>query len=99
MLRRTLAIALVLSWIILSGYDVTEDLDLPAQTALQESTESASGTGFAGLLARNIVESAAHEGVRCSSLLEQRTAPRMVEKPQLAQKISRLHKVNRVFII
>lgn len=71
MLRKRLALLLALSWVILSGYDVIEDLDLPDQIELHNPTDALSrGTGSAGLLARNIVESADRPYQRCTSLPE-----------------------------
>ena len=59
MLRKRLALLLALSWVILSGYDVIEDLDFLHRIELQNSADTLfRGSVSAGLLAGNIVESA-----------------------------------------
>ena len=101
MLRRRLALLLVVSWVILSGFDVTEDLDLPERIALHQTTDALSlGAGSAGLLAGNIVESADHPHLPCAS----RSAERYLEftasyTPSFSQRAFKLHKVNQVFLI
>ena len=100
MLRKALPLLLIGSWIILSGFDVTEDLDLPQLIGYQDpSDDGSNGNGPAGLLARNIVESATHEGIRASNLLEHRARPIAFHVPHLSQKVSKLHKVNHIFLI
>jgi hypothetical protein len=100
MFRKALSVLLVFSWIVLSGLDVVEDLDLPDQIEFQNSTKAASrGNGPSGPLARNIVESATDGGIRCSSWLEQLTAPTINYAPYFSRKVSKLHKVHRVFLI
>jgi hypothetical protein len=100
MLRKTLSALLVFSWIILSGLDVVEDLDLPDPIQLQDSTEAPlRGSPSAGLLARNIIETATHAGIRCSNSLEQFSHPVTTYTPHYSQRVSKLHKVHHVFII
>jgi hypothetical protein len=100
MLQKALAGLLIFSWIVLSGFDVLEDLDLPDQVEIRDSNEAPlPGNGSAGLLARNIVETATHAGIRCSNLLEQFTAPTTIYTPHSSQRVSKLHKVHHVFII
>ena len=100
MLRRFIALLLVFSWISLSGFDVTEDLDFPDQIEFQSSTElPVTSNGPAGLLARNIVESADHTPSRCPRLLEQFAIRKTTYTPHHSQKSSKLHKVHRVFLI
>jgi hypothetical protein len=100
MLRKRLALLLALSWVILSGYDVIEDLDLPEQTELHNSADALSrGPGSAGLLAGNIVESADRPHLGWASLLEQYlefTASSILTR---SQRVFKLHKVNQVFLI
>ena len=100
MLRKPISVLLVFSWIVLSGFDVLEDLDLPDQIRFEDSTQVPSpGNGSAGLLARNIVETATHAGIRYSNSLEQYTAPITIYIPHSSQRVSKLHKVHHVFII
>lgn len=68
MLRKRLALLLALSWVILSGYDVIEDLDFLHRIELQNSADTLfRGSGSAGLLAGNIVESADRPLLRYTS--------------------------------
>ncbi|MCE3240287.1 MAG: hypothetical protein K0Q83_794 [Deltaproteobacteria bacterium] len=100
MLRKRLALLLVLSWVILSGYDVIEDLDLPDRIELHNSADALfRGPGSAGLVARNIVESADRPHLRCASLLEHHLEFTASYAPRLSQKVFKLHKVNQVFLI
>ena len=100
MLRKRLALLLVLSWVILSGYDVVEDLDLPDGIELHNPTDALSrGPGSAGLLARNIIESADRPHLHCVSLSEHYLEFTASFTPNLSQKVFKLHKVNQVFLI
>jgi hypothetical protein len=42
MLRKWLALLLALSWVILSGYDVIEDLDLPDRIEIHNPADALS---------------------------------------------------------
>ncbi len=100
MLRKRLALLLALSWVILSGYDVIEDLDLPDRIALHSASDALSGgAGPAGLLARNIVESADRPHLRCASLPEHYLKFAASYAPSVTQRVFKLHKVNQVFLI
>jgi hypothetical protein len=100
MLRGFVALLLVFSWIILSGYDVVEDLVLPDQIEFQSSIPGpAAPHGSSGLVTRNIVESADHTPYRCQCLLEQFATQQASYPPHYSHKTSKLHKVHRVFLI
>jgi hypothetical protein len=99
MLKRSVALLLVFSWTILSGYDVVEDLDLPDQVEFQSSTDDPIAVHSNGLLTRNIVESADHTVGRSDNLLEQFATRKANYNPHQSLKTSKLHKVHRVFLI
>jgi len=100
MLRRFIALLLVFSWISLSGFDVTEDLVVPDQTEFQSSADSPIATnGPAGLLTRNIVETANETHSLYPNLLERFATDRAVYTPRHPPKISKLHKINCVLLI
>jgi len=99
MLKRFVALLLVFSWIILSGYDVVEDLDLPDQTEFQSSIDDPIVGASTGILARNIIESADYTPSRCPNLLEQFGVLKTTYVPHHSQKTSKLYKVHRVFLI
>jgi hypothetical protein len=100
MLRRFVALFLVFSWIILSGFDVVEDLDLPDQIEFQSSSDDAIAVNFPhGLLAGNIDESADHTPSRRPNLLEQFATRKVTDTLPHSHKTSKLHKVHCVFLI
>jgi hypothetical protein len=100
MCRKALTTFLIFFWIVLAGADLLEDLDLPNQTAFDDPAESdVPSNPFTGLHTRNIVESAAHEGIRSAGLLGEFVAEITIHQPRLTQTISKLYKVFRVFII
>ncbi|HUC99340.1 MAG TPA: hypothetical protein VMR88_12720 [Candidatus Polarisedimenticolaceae bacterium] len=100
MLRKRLALLLALSWVILSGYDVIEDLDLPDRIEIHNPADALSGgAGSAGLLARNIVESADRPHLRYANLLEHYLEFAASSIRTLSQRVFKLHKVNQVFLI
>ena len=100
MLRKRLALLLALSWVILSGYDVIEDLDFPDRMELHNSADTLfRGSGSAGLLAGNVVESADRPQLRCASLPEHYLEFTASYTPSPSQRVFKLHKVNQVFLI
>ena len=100
MLRKPLALLLALSWAILSGYDVIEDLDFPDRIELHNSAETLfRGPGSAGLLAGNIVESADRPLLRYASLPEHYLEFTASYVPSPSHMILKLHKLNQVYLI
>ena len=100
MFRKSLGLLLVFCWISLSGFDVTEDLVVPDQTEFQSSADSPIPTiGRAGLLTRNIVETANETHSLHPNLLERFVADRAIYTPRQQSKISKLHKINCVLLI
>jgi hypothetical protein len=85
---------------ILSVVDLVEDLELPERTEFDDPAEpEVPSNPFEGLLTRNIVESAAQQGIRSGNLLGTFIAEITIHKPHHTQTISKLYKVFRVFII
>jgi hypothetical protein len=85
---------------VLASADLLEDLDLPNQTEFDDPAESEIPTNpFTGLLTRNIVESAAHEGVRSANLLGEFIAEITLHKPHLTRTTAKFYKIFHVFII
>jgi hypothetical protein len=71
MLRKALAGLLVLSWVLLSGLDVLEDLDFSNQVKLHRSTKAAgSSVGQVSRLTNNIIESAYHSDAYYETVLK-----------------------------
>jgi hypothetical protein len=103
MLRKALAALLILSWVVLSGFDLLEDLALKSgPSAYRECTSDKAlpphfkhGVG----LANNIVESAHIEQLFYPSLLGL-TALRASNHPVSSfHRVSELYKLHRVFLI
>ena len=99
MLRRALAVLLVLLWVILSGFDALEDLDLPGGIEAHSSTDVPLSRGQTGRLVNNIVESADHSRIRHSGLLDQPTTEVSVDTHSPSPRHFKLHKLHRVFLI
>ena len=100
MFRKALAVLLISSWMILSVVDLVEDLELPDRTEFGDTTDApVASNPFEGLLTRNIVESAVHQGSHSANLLGEFIGGTTVHKPHLTQTISKLYKIFRVFII
>ena len=103
MLRKALAALVILSWVILSGFDLLEDLGFKTgPSAYSESTpEKALPSDFKHRLslANNIVESAHIEQLFYPSLFRL-TAFRPSNHPlSLFHRVSELYKLHRVFLI
>jgi hypothetical protein len=93
MLRRALALLLVLSWLVLAGIDLLEDLNGHSQVALNSHSQS-------GGLANDIVESADAACVEDnSSLSEQATCFLSVSLPPSSPRASKLHKLHQIYQI
>jgi hypothetical protein len=100
MVRKGLAVILVVSWVILSGFDVLEDLNFPSQTELHASAHRASSaSGHFSRWANNIVESAEDSESCHEKVLEQLVAQRSAAVYTAKLKSSKLHKLYRVYLI
>ena len=100
MLRKRLALLLALSWVILSGYDVIEDLDFLHRIELQNSADTLfRGSVSAGLLAGNIVESADRPLLRYTSSPEHYLEFTASYVPSSSHKVFKFHNVNQVYLI
>lgn len=100
MLKRGLAVLLVLSWVILSGFDVLEDLDPFGQIELHGSAgPSTHGVGHTISLANNIIESADDSRPRHSVTRHQPTVHLPVDVHVVVQSSSKLHKLHHIFLI
>jgi hypothetical protein len=100
MLKRGLAVLLVLSWVILSGFDVLEDLDPFGQIELHRSAGPPThGVGHTMSLANNIIESADDSRPRHSVTRHQPTVHLPVDVHVVVQSSSKLHKLHHIFLI
>jgi hypothetical protein len=100
MLRKALAGLLVLSWVLLSGLDVLEDLDFSNLVKLHRSTKAAgSSIGQVSRFANNIIESAYHSDAYYETVLKRFIAQQSAAAYTAIHKKSKLHKLHRVFLI
>jgi hypothetical protein len=99
MARKLLTLLLLVSWISFSGVDTLEDLDLPDQGKLYNSTASPLlDPGHNVRLAHNMVESAGHSRTRYPCFWEE-SGKLLTTSPTLSRKTSKLHKLHRVYLI
>jgi hypothetical protein len=101
MLRKSLAVLLVLSWVILSGFDVVEDLDLPDELQVCNSrAPDVPGAPWSCRLVNNIVESADSSFVRRPVLLVQPVVRHAsAAAVTVAHTKLKLHKLHAIFLI
>jgi hypothetical protein len=102
MCRQVFATLLIAGWIILSGYDVLEDLDFPNQPVISENSHNASHASSAvswDALANNMVESAyrLHQDYTCRLTSADLTSN--LDALTGFGAYFQLHKLYRVFLI
>ena len=92
MLRRALSLFLVLSWLVLAGIDLLEDLDGCSQVELNSYSHR-------GNLANDILESADSPCAYGTWLPDHHTFHLSVFTPILAPRTSKLHKLHHIYQI
>jgi hypothetical protein len=101
MLRKALAVLLVFSWVILSGFDLLEDFDLPIQIGVHQPLGNSPPSGGPGVdLVNNLLESGdrtrfSHTGLFALLLVFDSS----VDGSKVSKKVSKIHKLHRVFMI
>lgn len=100
MLRKALAVLLVLSWIILSGFDLLEDFDFPIERGVHGPLEGPLRNMGPGVdMVNNLVESADRTRLGSSGLRELPVVDSPVNAPEVPEKVSKIHKLHRIFLI
>jgi hypothetical protein len=99
MFRKLLAGLLVVSWVILSGFDLLEDLKLPTPLQIDASPASLPATKPRLHAVNDIVESADGKSESDASMFALQSADVAVCKFADFKKVSRLHKLHRVYLI
>lgn len=100
--RKTLATLLVCGWIILSGFDLLEDLHSSDQTSVKKGSQertSPSMAGGLGTLANNIVETALRPKRLYTVLFSSSNVALALDATFEVRTSFRLHKLYRVFLI
>ena len=102
LMRRRLAILLIAGWVILSCFDVLEDLEFPSGATLShfghDSTSGSSVAGW-GALANNIVESAYRSVQAYVDLIDSTVFSTDFHSVPDFRAYFQLHKRYRVFLI
>ena len=100
MYRKSLAVLLVFSWVILSGLDLLEDLDVQLDAGVHSPLEGPLPNGGSGInVVNNIVEFADRTQPFHAGLFELLAVHLSVDAALSFKKTSRLHKLLRVFLI
>ena len=102
MSRKILATLLVCGWIILSGFDLLEDLHSSDQTIVRKGSQertSPSMAGGLGTIANNIVESALRPKRLYTVLFSSSNVALALDATFEVRTSFRLHKLYRVFLI
>lgn len=102
MRRKVLATLLIVGWVILSGFDVLEDLEFPGGVAVSRLSHDPSSestvTGW-GFLANNIVESAYRLHQVYIVLIDSTTVTFDLDAVLDLHTYIQLHKLYHVFLI
>jgi hypothetical protein len=100
MLRKALAVLLVFSWVILSGFDLLEDFDLPIQIGVHQPLGNSPPSGGPGVdLVNNLLESGDRTRFSYVGLLALSVVDSSVDRSTVSKKVSKIHKLHRVFLI
>jgi hypothetical protein len=98
MLRKYLAVILLLSWIVPSGFDLVDDLYFPGQTEIQNEEALPGGSGYLSFT-NKLVESAESSSRRRSIHPEDPAFEVSLRILAAPPKTSKLHKLHSVFLI
>jgi hypothetical protein len=101
-MRRRLAVLLITGWVILSCFDVLEDLEFPSGPTLSQLGHDPSGASHVagwGALANNIVESAHRITHDYVDLLSSTVFSSVLEPVSIFRPPFQLHKLYRKLLI
>jgi hypothetical protein len=100
MLRKALAMLLILSWVVLSGFDLLEDLELPSLVSVQSPIDDAlPNIGQRVKTVNNLLESGDRTRPVSSGLRELPIVDSSIDAPGVPEKVSKIHKLHRIFLI
>jgi hypothetical protein len=100
MQRQLIGLLLVISLVILSGYELAEDLNLPEPAEVDGFPDASRSNTAPGLNAsNNLIESADHRLLSYASLFDLPTIDLFHGGTVTRKKVFRLHKLNRVYLI
>ena len=100
MLRKVFAVLLIASLVILSGVDLLEDLDLPQQVSIDNPENESQPNGSPGFdLVHNVLQFGDLAKLSCFTFWQLPNCTSLYERPTVRNKLFKLHKLNRVFLI
>jgi hypothetical protein len=99
MVRRTLAAFLVLSWVVLSGIDVLEDLDLPFNIEFEIPAQTPGPAAKRNGLAHNMTEFAHTARTIHVGIFRLFTVEAAGHSSDTSGKPAKLYKSHQVFLI
>lgn len=100
MLRKALAVLLVFSWVILSGFDLLEDFDFPVQVGVHSPVEGSLPNVAPGVNSvNNLLESGDRPRLSYAGLFEVPIVHLSVGGPLVSKRIVKIHKFHRIFLI
>jgi hypothetical protein len=100
MLRKPLAVVLIVSWIILSGFDLLEDLDFPIEGSVHGPLEGRLPNMGPGVdMVNNLLESGDCTRLAPSGLRKLPVVDSPVDAPAVREKASKIYKLHCAFLI
>jgi hypothetical protein len=101
MFRKQLAVVLVFCWVILSGFDLLEDLKLDSDHSVYRQSGKSPSPNWVqhASLTNNIVESAVNAPGFYTLLLRLNVSHSSIHPVFSSPKVLDLHKLHRVFLI
>jgi hypothetical protein len=100
MLRKALAVFLVFLCIVLAGFDLLEDLDVPIRAGINSAQDSSLPNARPGLdLVNNIFEWGDRTPFANVTLCALPATELPVDAPTLRRRVSKIHKLHHVFLI
>jgi len=102
MLRRLLAVLLVLSWVTLAAFDLLEDLDSPGDSVVHSTgstDDRLPNGGHPSQLTNNILEWGDRIGLSSQGLLQLASFDLVLDASKAFKRASNIHKLHCVFLI
>jgi hypothetical protein len=100
MRRKYLAVLLIGSWVILSRFDLLEDFEMLLQVGVHSPVDNWAPNGGVGRdLVNNLLESGDRTQFFHSGLFAPPVLHSQFDGPTISKKVSKIHKLHRVFLI
>jgi hypothetical protein len=100
MIRKGFTAFLIACLVVLAGVDLLEDLDLPPQLSIHNPDDESQPNGSPGFdLVNNVLEFGTLARLSCFALWEHGNFTSCNDRCAVRNKASKIHKLNRVFLI